>query len=603
MKQLILWAAAALLLQMFAPKTEAILPATLGDFVWNDVNGNGIQEPGESGIAGVTIELRDGNTGDLLQTTTTSATGYYTFSMLIGTLPYQVKAVVPSGYVATLSLASGNPENDSNENPTTVTPAFGQTDLSIDFGFLVPSGAIGDFVWLDSNANGIQDSGEPGLEGVPVYLLENETVVQSTVTGPNGFYQFTGLVAGEYHVQVDTPPGTIPTLNSAPGSTAANDSNGSGTTVSLPTSASSDQTIDFGFVIPPPTTATVGDFVWHDANGNGIQESGEPGIASVVIHLRDAYTGFILETTLTDANGYYQFTVQGGAAYLVEAVPPLGYTATLTLASGSTAVTDSNINPAPVTVPAGQADNTIDFGFLIPSGAIGNFVWLDVNDNGIQDSGEPGMDGVTVFLLQNSLLLQTTVTGPNGYYQFSGLVAGDYVVEVNTPPGTMPTANSAPGSTNENDSNGTGTLVHLATSATSDQTVDFGFIIPRPKNPGTGTPGYWKNHPDAWPVESLTIGGVIYTKAAAITGMRKSTKTDMTYVLFQHLVAATLNVWIGNDPECIADTIDAANLWLAGNPLGSGVKASSGAWQNSGESYSQKLDQYNNGLLCAPARD
>ena len=121
--------------------------------------------------------------------------------------------------------------------------------------------------------------------------------------------------------------------------------------------------------------------------------------------------------------------------------------------------------------------------------------------------------------------------------------------------------------------------------------------------PGTGTPGYWKNHPGAWPVDSITIGGVTYTKAQAIAIMEQSVAGDKTYTLFDALVAAKLNVLIGNPSSCIADTIAAADAWMATyGPVGSKVSASSYAWKV-GEPLYYKLDRYNNGYLCAPPRD
>jgi len=126
-------------------------------------------------------------------------------------------------------------------------------------------------------------------------------------------------------------------------------------------------------------------------------------------------------------------------------------------------------------------------------------------------------------------------------------------------------------------------------------------------NPGTGTPGYWKNHPEAWPVQTITIGGVTYAKAEAIDIMGMP-DGDKTYTMFRALVCAKLNVWIGNDDSCIVDTIAQADMWMAANgSLPNGeikkVKANSDAWQNGGEDLYLILDDYNNGLLCAPHRD
>ncbi|MBC7233755.1 MAG: hypothetical protein H5T68_11010 [Chloroflexi bacterium] len=126
---------------------------------------------------------------------------------------------------------------------------------------------------------------------------------------------------------------------------------------------------------------------------------------------------------------------------------------------------------------------------------------------------------------------------------------------------------------------------------------------PPPPPPGTGTPGYWKNHPEAWPVESITIGGVTYDKAQAITIMKTNKAKDKTYTMFAALVCAKLNLLLGNESSCIALTVLDADQWMKKyGPVGSGIKASSQAWKE-GEPLYLKLDDYNNGLLCAPHRD
>lgn len=125
---------------------------------------------------------------------------------------------------------------------------------------------------------------------------------------------------------------------------------------------------------------------------------------------------------------------------------------------------------------------------------------------------------------------------------------------------------------------------------------------PPPSNPGTGTPGYWRNHPDAWPVDTIDLGGLTYTKAEAIEILSSPTKGDKTITMARAVIAAVLNVTIGNDGSCIANDLYSAQSWLAAYPIGSGVKASSDAWAV-GEPLATRLDDYNNGFLCAPHRD
>lgn len=140
------------------------------------------------------------------------------------------------------------------------------------------TGSIGDFVWHDLNKDGILDAGEPGIDGVTVNLKDDTGTLSATTTsGPNGFYQFTGLCAGDYTVEVDEttlPSGFVPTTSNAPSSAPENDSNGSPADVTLPADDSSDQTIDFGYITAPCTLEVEkkcvvppepGDFVCSDA--------------------------------------------------------------------------------------------------------------------------------------------------------------------------------------------------------------------------------------------------------------------------------------------------------------------------------------------------
>lgn len=121
---------------------------------------------------------------------------------------------------------------------------------------------------------------------------------------------------------------------------------------------------------------------------------------------------------------------------------------------------------------------------------------------------------------------------------------------------------------------------------------------------GTGTPGYWKNHPDAWPEDYISVGGKLYTVAEAITLMNNPVKGDKSFTMFKALVAAKLNVLNGNcAPTCYS--IEEVDAWLINFPVGSRVAASSEAWQYShGEALYWCLDDYNNGRLPGiPSRD
>jgi hypothetical protein len=217
---------------------------------------------------------------------------------------------------------------------------------------------------------------------------------------------------------------------------------------------------------------------------------------------------------------------------------------------------------------------------------------------------------------------ETTVEG--GLYAFFGVEDGLYKIVVTTPTQTEPTlSTSSPQGGDEsldsdgvNDTGGSAVIVCLGSSACSyngqsvspvtSQESDFGFKpTERPAAPGTGTPGYWKNHPEAWPSATITVGGITYTKAQAIAYMGKVSK-DKRISLFTALVAAMLNVAVGNDDSCIAGTITLANAWMGTHqlvPNSSPVAAASEDWQQIAAGH-ESLDDYNNGRLpCAQHRN
>ena len=378
----------------------------------------------------------------------------------------------------------------------------------------------------------------------------------------------------------------------------------------------------FGLTSPSAAWAcvgSIGDFVWLDVNRNGIQDAGEAPIRNVLVELLSADGAVVLKSVLTDVNGFYLFTNAGDRnfhpqceeTYVVRAATPAGVSPTL-IGIGGLAV-DSNdpsgtgVTPRDFGGIGTATDLTIDFGFVLPNAcaaAVGNFVWNDVNNNGIQDPGEAGLPGVMMSLSGASSA--TGVTDGNGYYGFSNLCAGTYSVCAGIPLGSLASPFDQ-GGDDARDSDGVATGNNSCTAVTvsntsNNQTLDFGFWKTPKVSPGTGTPGYWKNHPEAWPVASLTIGGVTYSQEQALYFMGLP-DGDKTITMFRSLVSARLNVEIGNEAGCIASTISAADAWMAlYGPAGNGVKARTRAWK-AGEPLYFELDAYNNGDRCAPHRD
>jgi len=325
----------------------------------------------------------------------------------------------------------------------------------------------------------------------------------------------------------------------------------------------------------------LGDTVFADTNGNGVQDPGEAGIPGVTLELLDE-RGYLIGMAVTDAAGHYSFEVDTYAYTVRVAAPPAGYLAT-TPEQCQAVISTANVL-------------TCDFGYRRPL-ARGDRVWNDANANGLQDPGETGINGVTVQLFDSGgNLVATATTSGDGNYAFGGLFPGVYTVRV-----VASTLGS--GFTPTYDLDGTATANQATVSlAASRSDVDFGYHFRSATAGGTGTLGYWKNHASAWPVSSITVGGVTYTKAQAIGWLSTPPRGDATISLFQQLVPAELNALSGNNASCITAAIQAADAWLRQYPLGSHVSSSSSAGQTA-TGLQEQLDDYNNGRLCAPHRD
>ncbi|OGO09181.1 MAG: hypothetical protein A2Z66_06330 [Chloroflexi bacterium RBG_13_66_10] len=110
----------------------------------------------------------------------------------------------------------------------------------------------------------------------------------------------------------------------------------------------------------------------------------------------------------------------------------------------------------------------------------------------------------------------------------------------------------------------------------------------------TYTQGYWRNHPEAWPQDQIEIGGVAYLDAEAIAILETAPGGDATYILAHQLIAATVNVLNGADPDAVQGTIQEANAWLEARPLGS---APANPERDRGIELSVALMDYNEGRI------
>jgi hypothetical protein len=297
-------------------------------------------------------------------------------------------------------------------------------DLDNDFGFN-QFGAIGDTVWCDADYNNQYDAGE-GRAGVTVSLYSDagcdgtaDELIGTQETAGDGQYLFSGLEVGVpgqpvcYVVRVDKADMGICNNPITPEEYD----------VPLDTDNPVDLDNDFGF----NQFGAIGDTVWCDADYNNQFNAGE-GRAGVTVSLYsdagcDGTADELIGTQETAGDGHYLFSG------LEVGVPgqPVCYVVRVDKADMGTC--NNPITPEEFDVPL-DTDNPVDldndFGFNQFAG-LGDYVWYDTDKDGIQDTGESGVSGVTVRLYDcANNLLSTGVTDAAGRYAFTGLQTGTY---------------------------------------------------------------------------------------------------------------------------------------------------------------------------------
>ncbi|MBK8734947.1 MAG: hypothetical protein IPL98_03305 [Saprospiraceae bacterium] len=188
----------------------------IGDYVWNDTNADGVQNFGENGLAGVTVQLIDKLTNNVQRTFSTGTNGQYSFDKFMPG-QYFVKYILPTDYKFT-SANVGNDFTDSDvdgsNGPGTTAITYlspGEDDRSWDAGAYKCAVVSGD-VWYDLNKDGIYQDIENGINGLSIYLIDisSNAIVDVSITGPkpntasdDGFYIFSCVKPGTYYVRFD----------------------------------------------------------------------------------------------------------------------------------------------------------------------------------------------------------------------------------------------------------------------------------------------------------------------------------------------------------------------------------------------------------------
>ncbi|REK19688.1 MAG: DUF11 domain-containing protein [Actinobacteria bacterium] len=269
-------------------QVNVIEPASFSGTVFEDLNGNGVLDAGEPGIAGATVDLSGPTAASLV----TGSDGTYTFVDL-----------APGDYTADVSgVAAPMVATTATSLSETLDP--GEAFVGGDFGFAAPV-TISGSVFEDSDEDGVFDAAESGLGGVAVNLLDSGgATVATTTSAADGSYEFSTM-PGEYTVSVGSgiPTGwamrtasSIDTGFLASGAVSAN--NDFGASNNTPVMIEGSQTIEIG-ELPDPLSAT-------DPEGDSVSFSRVDGMLppGITLNADGTFAGAATEA------GLYQFDVE-----------------------------------------------------------------------------------------------------------------------------------------------------------------------------------------------------------------------------------------------------------------------------------------------------
>ena len=442
-------------------------PGAIQGIKWNDIDGNGIQDADELGLEGWTIFLDDNENGELdtgEQFTVTDVNGEYSFANLTpGT--YTVAEVQQDGWQQTYPSLRGSVLDESNDTILTAIASGLTSSIPASFS---DAGSIGDnsnvspsadvdLIELQLNAGDIVtidiDAAEFGSSLDSVLRLFDSSGSQVAMSDDfpapgesfslDSYLEFTAAVSDTYYVGISSynnfsydpfEEGSSSGLSDGDYQIeialngGGSDSSGFGTHTVTVNPGEIVTDIDFG------NQSLLGEIAgskWHDLDGDGIRDDGEPGLANWTIYIDDNDNGELDadETfTTTDELGNYSFSVDAGTYTIAEVIEP-GWEQT----HPSTGSHEVSLDPS-------ETVNGIDFGNITLPGELSGSKWNDIDGDGVRDVGESGLEGWTIYLDDNGNGVLdgeevSTVTDADGNYSFTDLDAGSYVVAEVLQPG------------------------------------------------------------------------------------------------------------------------------------------------------------------------
>jgi hypothetical protein len=242
---------------------------------------------------------------------------------------------------------------------------------------------------------------------------------------------------------------------------------------------------DMGLWFGPDVRYRLGDYVWHDENQDGIQDPAEVGVASIGVELyaSDDCSGVPMASTTTDAAGKYEFSDLAAGTYCLQFTDILEGWRISPPNQGTDDTVDSDADPSTgqiqdINLTADDLDEDMGLWYEERLASLGDYVWLDVNRNGLQDDDEPAVAGVRVELYRcDGDLVNSQGTDGNGLYRFDDLEPGCYYVHFSAPGADFTRRNAGTNPAVDSDADAAGRTAQIDLDAgEQDMTWDAGLV-------------------------------------------------------------------------------------------------------------------------------
>jgi len=438
-------------------------PVQISGFVYRDNDNDGLREAGETGIAGVEIQIVSLGTfvGSINQTTRTNSQGFYQFLSLPPGRYRIVETVQPAGFLdgqESPGTVASAPRGRSmvNDEITEIRLDGNESGIEFNFGEIEPASLSGHVcVALPGfDCFSTEPNSKSPLPGVKIELVNaTGAIVATTFTGADGTYQFDNLPSGVYSI-LQTQPLDLLDGGSRVGTVAGTNVGQavSGTRIEQIQLGGGQQGIHYDFCEQPP--ASLSGEVYRDDNDDGLRQVSEPSIPGATIRLLNE-SGLVIAETVTNAQGQYRFSSLRKGIYRIGEITPAGYLDgkdRVGTIGGQTIGQLSGIDSIQaISLPSGMHGIHYDFGEILPSSIAGN-VYEDADGDCVRDPGEVSISNVLIELLDGSgTVVASTQTNSLGNYQFDNLRPGTYTLRETQPVGYLHGGQKA-GSEGGNDS-------------------------------------------------------------------------------------------------------------------------------------------------------